>query len=280
MINSKFNTINLISISILFIVLLVLSVLVATRDFSGSSDTIIYKDFFDNVEFYNNSRFEILFKYLTLGVRFITDKYVVYFGFIFLLFTSLYVSFYYSILGEDRKITHLFIFFGLMLSSSWYVVATLNGLRQGFSLPLLYFSLLFFSKRKFIISIIFFLVSFGFHYSVILTLPFIALVFQTQRFVLFSFVISSLLYTLGISELLVKLVSDLLSISLYQDISNFGEGKNYRQGFQFDLFLYSFSWGPIFYILQRYVRVCYLENYIRVWKFYCVLIMPYFFFGF
>ena len=96
----------------------------------------------------------------------------------------------------------------------------------------------------------------------------------------FFFLISSLLYTLGISELLVKLVSDLLSISLYQDISNFGEGKNYRQGFQFDLFLYSFSWGPIFYILQRYVRVCYLENYIRVWKFYCVLIMPYFFFGF
>lgn len=273
---------NTILFLLLFLFLIILSVVVGTRDVSVGTDTANYTDFFHNVEFIvDSSRFELLFKYLTYGVKLTTNNPELYFAIIFLLFNYIYIYFYFRAIGEkSKRVENIIILFGLMLSSSWYVVATTNGLRQGLSLPLMYLSLLFFSERKIIFSILFFGLSLGFHVSSILVLPFVFFVFLRERLVLFVFIFSAFLYFLGATEILVAGISDFLSISLYSDIINYSSESNNWVGFQADFFLYTVFFGVFFYFFQRYINKKYIENYIRLWKFYCVLMMPYFFFGF
>ncbi|MDA7088505.1 EpsG family protein [Pseudomonas sp. SA3-5] len=272
---------NLISIFTLFLFFLTLSVFVGTRDVSVGADTANYAGFFNDIEHVIDvSRFEPLFKYLTYGIGLITDSHEWYFMIVFLIFNFFYLYFYSCVSDKNKWLEGCFILIGLMLSSSWYVVATTNGLRQGLSLPILYLSILFFYKRRFIPSALFFLVSLGFHKAVILALPFFCLVFLRPLFVFLAFIVSAVLYFFGVTEVLVRVVSGLLSISLYDDIANYSSGSNNWVGFQAAFFLYTIFWACLFYFSRCHVKDLYLEGYIALWKFYCVLMMPYFFFGF
>ncbi|MDA3806689.1 MAG: EpsG family protein, partial [Thiomicrorhabdus sp.] len=207
---------SIILVSALCLFFLMLSVVVGTRDISVGADTAYYTNFFHNVEYViDTSRFELLFKYFTYSIKSITDIPELYFIISFLLFNFFYIYFYFRASGESRKVEHLFILIGLMLSSSWYSVATTNGLRQGLSLPLLYMSLFLFSERKIIFSILLCIASLGFHKACVLALPFFFLVFLRARLVLFVFIFTAFLYLLGITEFLVDSISDFLSISLY-----------------------------------------------------------------
>jgi len=265
----------IISTLMLAMFFLALSFMVGVRDVSVGTDTANYIEYFIDA-----SGFEPLFKYLTYGVGLITGSVELYFMIVFLVFNFFYFYFYFCVSDKSDRSDGFFILVGLMLSSSWYIVATTNGLRQGLSLPILYLALLFFSKRKFILSGFFFVVSLGFHKSGVLALPFFFLIFLRPRLVLFSFILCSFLYFSGVAEFLVRTVSGILSISLYDDIAGYAPGSNNWVGFQANFFLYTVFWGVGFYILQRYVKDLYLESYITLWKFYCVLMMPYFFFGF
>jgi len=73
---------------------------------------------------------------------------------------------------------------------------------------------------------------------------------------------------------------DFLSLSLYSDIADYAKESEMWVGFQANFFVYTVFWCLGFYFSQRYVKQEYIENYIRLWKFYCVLMMAYFFFGF
>lgn len=272
---------NLILFLLLAMFFCALSVAVGHRDITVGTDTANYTNIFNSIEYtFETSRIEFLFKYLTYGIKFFEVSLEIYFAILFVLFNFLYLFSYFRAAGQNRKVEELFILIGLMFSSSWYLVATLNGLRQGLSLPLLYLSLLCFSERKFIFSIFFIVASLGFHKSVILALPFFFLVFFRARFVFLFFVFSSGLYLFGISESLVFLISNALGVSLYNDISDFGAEANNWVGFQADFFGYSLFWFFFLFFLRRYVKQKYLDDYLKLWKFYCVLIMPYFYFGF
>jgi len=71
---------------------------------------------------------------------------------------------------------------------------------------------------------------------------------------------------------------DFLSLSLYSDIADYATESEMWVGFQANFFVYTVFWCLGFYFSQRYVKQEYIENYIRLWKFYCVLMMAYFFF--
>jgi len=272
---------NIILIYILCVFFLSLSIVVGWRDVSVGTDTVNYMNFFNSIErVVDVTRFELLFKYLAYGLGLLTNSYEVFFMVVFLLFNVLYLYFYYCATEPRIRGEEFFILVGLMLSSSWYIVATTNGLRQGLSLPVLYLSLLFFSKKRFVVSALFFLVSLGFHKSSVLALPFFLLCFFRSWIVLLSFLTGAFFYITGISELLVREASSLLSMSLYDDITDYQSESNNWVGFQAKFFLYTVFWGAGFYFLRGYVRGCYLEAYIKLWKFYCVLMMPYFFFAF
>ncbi|WP_299943402.1 EpsG family protein [uncultured Microbulbifer sp.] len=260
---------------------LALSVVVGGRDVSVGADTENYTYFFNNIKStLYSTRFELLFKYLAYGVGLLTNNAKIFFVVIFLLFNFTYFYFYLCISDERQRIVGLFILTGLMLSSSWYVAATINGLRQGLSLPVLYLSLFFFSKRKFLTSVLFFITSLGFHKTSVLVSPFFFLIFIPSWLVLFSFIVCSLFYLFGITEILVSMVSDLLSISLYEDITNYASGSSNWFGLQYKFYLYTVFWGVGFYILRKYVKEPCFKTYMTLWKFYCILMMPYFFFGF
>jgi len=258
-----------------------LSGIVGMRDVSVGKDTNNYINFFYSiVEVIDGSRLEVLFKYITYGVSLIGGGHELYFAVLFLIFNLSYLYFYYRISAGQSGVIALFLLVGFLLSSSWYAVATTNGLRQGLSLPFLYLSLFFFSERKVLLSSLFFVISLGFHMSVILFLPFYILFFLRIRVVFSAFLIMAGLYLLNFFEPLVMAASNYFSLNAYEIITNYASGSGRWVGVQFEFVMYTVFFGTLFYFLRKYVKRMFLSNYDRVLKFYYLLMMPYFSFGF
>ncbi len=265
----------------LLFVLLVLSFLVGSRELSVGTDTQNYADFFISVrESFFSSRFEFLFKVLTISIRSFSDSLALYFSLVFLIFNYVYLAFFYSALDDVRKPQYLLTFFGLMCASSWYIVATTNGLRQGLSLPFLYFSLLYLANRKYFRSSLFLLVSFGFHKAVSLVFPFIFLLFFRVTPVFIVFLVSAFLYFFGLTERLLSFISSVIPIDIYGYIISYGAETDKWVGFQLAFFVYTLFWGVVGYFVKEFLEKQWVLVYSRAFKFYCILMLPYFYFGF
>lgn len=265
----------------LFFIFFCTGLLVANRDIYVGSDTATYVDYYMRLDEYHDvTRFGFLFNELSYFFYKAGWGVELYFFTLFFIFNFLYFS-VFSVLSRDIKLfSKWFVFSGVSFFSSWYLVATINGLRQGLSLPFLYIGLYFFSEKKYLAFLFFVFCAFGFHSSSMLALPFFIFVFFNQASVFFVFCLMAMLYCSGIAEHFVFFISDVLSIDLYNRIAEYSASSDRWVGFQIDFFVYTVFWGGGLYWLKRYVKEKYLYSYVRVWKIYCILMLPYFFFGF
>lgn len=281
MLKINFDLKSAVYLYILLSVLVLFSVLIGTRETSVGTDTQNYADFFFMVrESFHSSRFEFFYKVLTLSVSYFSDSLSLYFAIIYLIFNFCYLAFFYCAAGDERKPQYLLVLFGFMCASSWYIVATTNGLRQGLSLPFLYFSLLYFSDNKYVRSFFFLLASLGFHKAVSLVIPFFLMVYLRTNIVFLVFIFSSLLYFFGFTEIILRLISSIMPVDIYDYIVSYGAEADKWVGFQLGFFVYTIFWGVAGYILREFVKGEWLPAYSRAWKFYCILMLPYFYFGF
>ncbi len=274
---------GLYSLAFLFL-LAALSLVVGSRDLSVGTDTANYAQYFENVCNYSDMQlFDPLFGYLTLLIARTEVAVWCYFSILFLLFNFLYFSFFSSIAKwshfEKRHLLYILLL-GFSLASSWYIAATTNGLRQGLSLPLLYFSLFFFFRKKWIKAVFFAFCAAGFHLSSVFVLPFFVTIFLPKKLFNWLVIFAILGYPLGINEALVAFFSRIIGFTVYEQIAMYGVESENWVGFQWDLFLYSIFWVVIYAYLQKFVKKKYIKEFSFFWQLYCILLFPYLFFGF
>src|SRR3546814_3208373 len=115
---------------------------------------------------YNVWNYEFLFHNISKVLSYLGFNYPIYLSIIYLILNFLIIIFAVKLHGEidGRK---LFLLFGFFFLSNWYIAATITGLRQGLSLPISYLAIFFFYKRKYILSVLLLIASFGFHKSAI-----------------------------------------------------------------------------------------------------------------
>lgn len=258
--------------------------LVAVRSDNVGTDTANYREYFNlyaSSEWRSN--LEIGFDILLRAVASVTDRPEVFFGVVFIvvaIFLMRTVSLATAEVVERHKLFLPVLFAGLLLASSWFNVATLNGLRQGMSLSVLYYAVHLICRDKKALGGIFILLALSFHDSTIFAVGSLALLTLSARWVFAIFYVSASLYAAGIYERLVSIFSRLTGVGLYDAIETYAKGVNLWRGFQMDLFAYTIFW-PTLYILASFaIRQDYRPYVYRSISIYCALCMPYFILGF
>lgn len=274
---------NLLMRSFWLVLFSILAYFVASRNPDIGTDTQNYIDYFDVATTLPLRNTEPGFYYLSILIKMLTDNVFWFFLYIYILVTGLMFISFRCFSGElSRSYCAYYLFSGILLFSSWYFVAVANGLRQGISLAILYMSLGLFFRRNYVASMFFLVISFSFHYSSFLILPFLCLLFFSFRIVAFFFVILSLSYPLGVNEFLVERASALGGVDVYSKIKDYSSEDPVWYGFNFNLFLYTVFWAFFFYLIIRFFSR-YLVNQVLLvncLKAYFVLCMPYFVFAF
>ena len=262
---------------------IIVSFFVANRDLYNVADTMNYANNFLNkttMEFY----YEFLFELLTYFIRLLSDSYFLYFFVlnVILNFLILRVSIVISDIFNLNKLIFFIFLFSIFIYSSWYYTASTNGLRQGLALLFCYYSFVSYlvhrSKIKFFLI---FIASCFFHYSNFLILPFILLYKLSLNKIFLLLNLCGIFYFFNFNEIIVKEVSYLLSLPLYDQIKNYNEFDlvAYRYGFQLDLFLYTMFFVCVYWLYSNFVLKGDLF-FLNIVKFYYILVFPYFVFGF
>ncbi len=264
------------------VIILCLGFLVSFRDPSIGTDTLAYKNYFINIDYYHAyGRHEVLFHYLNYIISYIFNNYFIFICFLFLFFNFFLLVTINNFILSNKKyyIISVISLLGFSLLSSWYQVATLNGIRQGTSLILLYAACSFFYKNNKLLGIIFLLFSIGFHGSTILVLPFLLFLYCRLRNIFILFLIVSLFYPLGINEKIIYYISIFTNLPVYSLIYNYAEGLDSWVGFQLNFYLYSVFFAIFFFVLYNLFLK---ENSAIEWslKIFLILIIVYFIFGF
>lgn len=162
--------------------IIVLGYFVSQRDFSIGADTDSYKYYHSVIAEADN--FDVLsgvepgFFLLNKGSAIVSDSFRFFLFFEYILFNLLYFLFFREFskfLNLNISILQLLLFIGFTLFSSWYILFSLNGLRQGLATPLIYLSFLHIIRKKYLISIFLMIIAFFIHSSSILIFPFFPL---------------------------------------------------------------------------------------------------------
>lgn len=271
-------------------IILIFAVLISTRDLSiGGSDPIVYKRYFEKMAYYQSGdrRFEIGYHLFNITIRKLTDNYQIFLITFYFTFNLIYFRSMVNFSKSKNKtyfLLSLLLFLGLSLNSSWYISATTNGLRQGYSLVLFYLALSYaplndkLKKLKFLMILI---LSLTFHDSTILIVPFLILILVPLRLVISIFFLVTFFYPLGINEVIIREASNFTGVPLYFEIASYGENNSGVKwvGFQLDFFIYSVFWSLLFMFLHfRYLKNNIESQYIL--KILIILTSVYFFYGF
>lgn len=277
----------LVAIAVILTLLLYLlsGLLTATRPDAVGTDTQTYRDYFYISWRYSGGfEFEPLFHHLIALVKIFNFSHEFLFFLVFAIIVSTYhfvfFQFYEPRLRNMRGVSSLLVLGGLLFFSSWLLVSTTNGLRQGIAMPFVYISLHQFFLRRFFHGCVALLVATGFHYSALLLTPFIFLIFMPLTGLYLLTLSLAALYAAGVNERIVKVISDFSGIGIYQKFDDIGGPEALYAGFQLDLFAYSIFWVIFYYILSLIFKHESGNKIRQAFRIYLVLLMPYFVFGY
>lgn len=279
----SFNYNKFLFISGIVLLYILISFVVSTRIPELHNDSIRYKEFFDNVvkEGWVGIS-DWLFTLVNYSVSLITsDHKVVFFAFFLVQMLGHFLLIVSLINNEKYKDNYrLLYYFVVCLSSTWFYVSVVDGIRQGISLPYLYLAYLSFSKKSYLYFILYFVISVLFHSSSLLLLPFLVLTKLKERSLLFLVFIFSLGYLLDLNEELVRVFSEVTSIPIYNLIKNYSDGTMLFYGFDIRFFIYTLFFTIFFSLSSNYVDSRYRESFKKLTKFYNIFVIYYFICGF
>ncbi len=232
------------SIVILFgIVLYIFLILVVSnRSPEVHNDSIRYKEIFDNmVNSGWSERSEIGFKFYNYVVSLFTDKFEFLFMVLYIHIILSYlilVNYISNRLPKEDKYK-IYFYFVFVLSSTWYYISVVDGIRQGMSFPWLYLSCFLFLEKKWGKSLLSFLFSLLFHTSGLLFLPFFVLFLFNIKIVFLTLVVVSVFYPLGINEEIIYLISSVTKVPVYHAIKFYNDSTPLFYGFNMEFYLYT-----------------------------------------
>jgi hypothetical protein len=201
-------------------------------------------------------KYEPGFSLLTLLISsFVSDSWWYFFVLcsMLLVFHQMLLNAVRDALGVKSRKFLGFYFFAL-LGSSWFVVASINGLRQGLAIPLLYLGVFYLWRHYYCRS--FFVLSFAasMHISVVLFIPFFVMLFLGLRTVVCIFASFAVLYVLGLSGGLLQLFDSVFPVSLYELLMAYGEmGAVKYVGFVPSHYAYTLGYLLLFLFARSYL---------------------------
>lgn len=161
-------------------------------------------------------------------------------------------------LGTNYKVDYRYYItvFSFFIIVPIVIQVHINAIRQGISALFFLLSFLYLlegSKKK---SLFYLIVSVSFHYSALLIMPFYILFFYTKikvnivfSFAVFLFLLLSLIYILGFSEELIKYLSNLLHLPVWEAVKMYGEDSSYKVGVRYDFYIFTLLlFLPLFFI--------------------------------
>src|SRR3546814_18947192 len=106
--------------------------------------------------------------------------------------------------------------------SNLYIISYITFLIQWLSMLISYVSIFFVYIRKYILSVLLLIASFGFHKSAITLSPFLFIIDLSINKSFLFFIFSAFLYQIGTTEFIFSRFSQYFSSSAYVDIASYG----------------------------------------------------------
>lgn len=271
---------------------LALSLLAGYRDHTIGADTLNYVLIYslgDSWAYFFSTRIEAGFLLIVQLFRLLDLNVEIFFTAITIFITlTLYLFFIKTVNYKSALELYLFssFFFICLYFSSWYFTGVSNGIRQGMALSLLFYALVFYHQKRYILFSVLALLSTLLHMSNALLLPFMLLLnvkFFTLRVSFVMFIFFAVGYALDWNQLYVKALSDLSGIDLYSKIKYYiddGTGDLPWVGFDIRFFAYNVFWFAVPFVLWQFKLIKLDKNLIFILKIYALLSMFYFIFGF
>ena len=279
------NKYNLFFIVLTFINATIVGILTSFRPVDYNFDTKQYTNFFLNSIEYFELKYEPLFSFVTFLFAQISNDPNFYFFFLYCLLLVSYVFFINCINNENNNLINIFnVLLFFLITSSWFVVSTTNGIRQGLAMPFLYISLFFLLKKisykNFSLFFLFFTISLLFHYSVVLFLPFIFFIFLKFYFILLITSIFCIFYIFNINEYIIFYLSIFFDLPLYSLLKNYSSGSERFVGFVTNQFIYTIFFLFAFVSMLKIIPDKFKFNYMILLKIFCLMVIYYVFYGF
>lgn len=267
-------------------IVVALSVFISARGENFNHDTANYVSYYRTVvscQCIPDGRFELGFGLITYLVAATGASAKVYLWALAMLLNVVLLRVCSHLIRFARLERYWFLFvvlvIGWMLVSRWYVVATVNGLRQGLADMFLYLALAAFLNRHRKEALVAFVAALLIHRSVLMVVPFIPLMFLGRRAVTIVVLALAVAYPVGGGKLLTELVSSALGIGVYDMIMSYGAESRWI-GLHWGLYLYSVFIGVAVLAAARFVKDEYQRGYKELVQAYLILLAPYFVFGF
>lgn len=266
----------------IYILLLFLSYLVATRDVAVGTDTVAYINIFHRaISSFYEVETEPLYLALNRLIGFFSGDYRVFFFICALLFFVFnWRMIVYSngcVFFDGKKNTDLSIgVLSFYLFSPFFFNAAVNILRQGLATPFLIMAYFALYQRKYFVSVVLFSVSVGFHSSSIMFFILSPFIFFRQLWLFLGVALLSVFYLLGVVDQIFYPFFAILGLESYiAEIQEYGSSSGYRGGARWDFFLFSFF--LIFCAFWGYLKGYYFD---ALFKIMMVLFTPFLFFGY
>lgn len=279
----KNNIALIINYFIIILIILLLSFFIGTRDLNVGTDTLAYNNFF----IYTNSNIETrisepFFLLLAKTSYLFSDDFKLFAIIVTFISCLFYFLFYYLILKKDiistnQKYYIIYVSFIIMIISPFFWNSQLNVMRIGIAIPILFLGSYFLYLNKPVKALLFFISSILFHFSMILFLPFIFMVYLKEKKLVVIFVLLSILYISKLGEILFNILSNnLVSLEALQYyLNNATNERGYKNGVRLDFYIFT-----LFFFLLSYVNRKYSKSSNYLFKLYTVLSFPFLIIGF
>lgn len=235
---------------------IVIAILISIRPYHVGADTKVYAGLYAMIVQGTDVFTEIGVRNLIwlIGRIFPNEPTVFFFIVAFSICSAMLFACKKVLQGRD-ELKYFFISASLILFSSWFFTFSTNALQQGLALSIFYFAWFGGIKKLKAFGLIIML-GYFIHSSAYLLLP-IPLLIQISGFKLLSIAILSIVgYWSGINELIIKSVSEMAAIPLYEFVKNYtlrsNGGVGQYVGFNWKFVAYTIIWPVLIFIFQRF----------------------------
>lgn len=234
-----------------FLIIILVSSIGASRNLMFHGDTPRYAYLFKYAV--QNSEYpyweEPLFAILVLIVANFTSSVRFYFGiivFLVLILNFIIIRHLIELTTTKHNISQrsqILVALSCVVMSGWFYAGSVNGIKQYISILVLTLGVFYFWSRRNILGTALLIAAPLFHVSSILFLPILLFKNRSAQFTTCVFVLFALGYPLGINELLLKTLSDLLVVFGIPDIYNllisYNDNDQSFRGFVPKFFVYT-----------------------------------------
>lgn len=264
----------------LFVVVTIVSFFIAIRELDVGTDTEVYVNYFMDLA---SGKDVVQLEYGFYCLSFLLSSLGLPYEFNFYIFSALnffFIGWFVNSIGVESGSKKFLLFFVMcLLINPFFAGFQVNALRQGLSFFLLLYSFSFLLNRKYAKFVVVCFLSSMFHFSSLIYLPFLLILFLGFYKVVVIQVLLFFAYIAGFTEAFVELFSTLTGLPIYEYISNYDSFADYNSGVRVDFALFSII-PTLYFCLIKVTGLLKIDNVAaNVYRIYSILLIPFWLLG-